>query len=165
MFHIRRSGDIQERVECRVNGTSTQQITASSPSTITENIISALLFQGYIVQATNITSGKFYRRIKSLIFESIHILINLDNGFCDNEIEDTRSPNRGQFVWQETTAGMTTSYECPFGPSGEVGTRTCHERDEWGTSVITSCATEITLLFIAINNTISQVLIMEFFVF
>ena len=165
MFHIRRSGDIQERVECRVNGTSTQQITASRPSTITENIISALLFQGYIVQATNITSGKFYRRIKSLIFESIHILINLDNGFCDNEIEDTRSPNRGQFVWQETTAGMTTSYECPFGPSGEVGTRTCRERDEWGTSVITSCATEITLLFIAINNTISQVLIMEFFVF
>ena len=165
MFHIRRSGDIQERVECRVNGTSTQQITASRPGNITENIISALLFQGYIVQATNITSGKFYRRIKSLIFESIHILINLDNGFCDNEIEDTRSPNRGQFVWQETTAGMTTSYKCPFGPSGEVGTRTCHERDEWGTSVITSCATEITLLFIAINNTISQVLIMEFFVF
>ena len=147
-----------------MNGTSTQQITASRPSTITENIISALLFQGYIVQATNITSGKFYRRI-SIYYLRQYIFVNLDNGFCNTEIEDTRSPNRGQFVWQETTAGMTTNYECPFGPSREVGTRTCRERDEWGTSVITSCATEITLLFIAINNTVSQVLIMAFFVY
>ena len=59
MFTFRRSGDNQERVECRVNGTSTQQITASRPGSITGNIISALLSQGYIVQATNITSGTF----------------------------------------------------------------------------------------------------------
>ena len=59
-----------------------------------------------------------------------------------NEIENTRSPNRGQLVWQETTAGMTTSYECPLGPIREVGTRTCCKRDELGTSVMTSCATE-----------------------
>ena len=55
---IRRSGDIQERVECRVNGTSRQQITASNPGNITKIIFSALHAEGYIVQETTVISGK-----------------------------------------------------------------------------------------------------------
>ena len=80
-----------------------------------------------------------------------------DNGFCDAEIQDTRSPNRGQFIWKETAVGMTTNFDCPFGPSGEVGTRTCLKRNTWGASEITSCGTVVTQLFRVLNNSLSQV--------
>ena len=84
-------------------------------------------------------------------------LFLIDNGFCDTEIEDTRSPNRGRFLWEETVVGMTTRFECPFGPSGEVGTRTCLNRHIWGASEITSCGTEVSLLFKTLNSSLSQV--------
>ena len=60
-------------------------------------------------------------------------------------------------MWQETTVDITTSYECPFGPNGEVGTRTCLSRNTWGSSEITSCVTEVSLLFRAFNRSLSRV--------
>ena len=63
-------------------------------------------------------------------------------------------------MWEETVVGMTTRHDCPFGPSGEVGRRTCLSRNMWGASEITSCGTEVSQLFRALNSSLSQVQIL-----
>ena len=83
--------------------------------------------------------------------------IVIDNGFCNSETEITSNPNRGEFKWEETTIGNTSTVSCPFGPIGATGTRTCLSRNQWSSSLIDSCATAITVEFTILNNTVLEV--------
>lgn len=74
-----------------------------------------------------------------LLCSEIHIFIlilyNLDQGFCDHELNFQSPDNRGSYNWSETEVGMTNEVQCFYDSmlsmETEMAVRKCNSRNVW----------------------------------
>jgi G protein-coupled receptor 112 len=129
------------RIECKINGTTDRAIGEIPQDNIAraEQITSALIMRGYIVPETQPVTSEI--------------------GFCNSESIVTTSPSRGTFVWPDTPVGQTATIPCPNGPTDAMATRTCPSVSNWSEHNIEACATQQSIAFSNLNNTVAQVTI------